>query len=60
MSFFLAVEVHRGTNIYDSKKGKKETKETLAMDPTYPLCTIGTKIETKVVHVTSLPECSRR
>ena len=25
-----------------------------------PLCTIGTKIETKAVHVTSLVECSRR
>ena len=30
------------------------------MAPTNPRCTIGTKIETKAVHVTSLAECSRR
>ena len=30
------------------------------MTPTDPLCTIGTKIETKAVYVTSLAECSRR
>ena len=32
----------------------------LAMSPTNPRCTIGTKINTKAVHVTSLSECSRR
>ena len=31
----------------------------LAMAPTDPRCTIGTKIETKAVHVTSLDELSR-
>ena len=31
----------------------------LATVPTDPLCTIGTKIDTKAVHVTSLAECSR-
>ena len=51
---FFAMEVHRGTKIYDSKKGKKETKKTLVMAPTDPRCTIGTKIYTKAVHVTSL------
>ena len=30
------------------------------MAPTDPRCTVGTKIETKAVHVTSLAECSRR
>ena len=30
------------------------------MAPTNPCCTIGTKIETKAVHVTSLAEGSRR
>ena len=30
------------------------------MSPTNPCCTIGTKINTKAVHVTSLAECSRR
>ena len=30
------------------------------MAPTDPHCTIGTKIDTKAVHVTSLAECSRR
>ena len=40
----MAVEVHRGTKIHDSKKGEKETKKTLAMAPTNPRCTIRTKI----------------
>ena len=30
------------------------------MAPTDPCCIIGTKIDTKAVHVTSLAECSRR
>ena len=30
------------------------------MAPNDPCCTIGTKIDTKAVHVTSLAECSRR
>ena len=30
------------------------------MAPTNPSCTIGTKIDTKAVHVTSLAKCSRR
>ena len=32
----------------------------LAMAPTDPRCTIGTKIDTKAVHVTSLAKCLRR
>ena len=31
----------------------------LVMAPTNPRCTIGTKIDTKAVHVTSLEELSR-
>ena len=42
--------------IHDSKKSKK----TLTMVPPDPRCTIGTKIETKAVLVTSLEECPRR
>ena len=57
---FLAVKVHRGTKIHDSKEGEKERKKPLAMAPTDPCRTIGTKIETKEVHVTSLDECLRR
>ena len=60
MIYFFAVEVHRGTKINGSEKGEKETKKTLAMAPTNPRCTIGTKINTKAVHVTSLAEGSRR
>ena len=52
---FLAVEVHRGTKIYNSKKAEK----TLAVAPTDPHCTIGTKIETMAVHVTSLADLLR-
>ena len=56
---FLAVEVHRGTKIHYSKKGEKETKNTLAMVPTYPRFTIINKIETKAMHVTSLTNSPR-
>ena len=54
------MEVHRGTKLHNSKKGGKETKKTLAMAPTDPCYTIGTRIETKAVHVNSLAKCSRR
>ena len=59
MSSFFAVEVHRGTKIHNSKKGEKETKRMLAMAQTDIQCTIGTKIETKVMHVPSMAEFSR-
>ena len=46
MSLFLAIEVHRGTNIHDSKKekrgkkeakrGKKEAKKKILMANTNP------------------------
>ena len=42
------------------KKGRKRYKKTLAVAPTDPRCTIGTNINTKAVHVTSLAKCSRR
>ena len=42
------------------EKGRKRDKNTLAMAPTDPSCTIKTKIKTKAVHVTSLDDCSRR
>ena len=51
--------MHRGTKIHDSKKGEKETKKTLTVALTDPRYTIGTKIDTKVQHVTPLAECSR-
>ena len=35
-------------------------KKMLVMSSTDSRCIIGTKIETKAVHVTSLVECSRR
>ena len=54
------MEVHRATKIHNSKKGKRETKKTLAMAPTYPFCTIGTNIETKAVNFTSLANFLRR
>ena len=54
------MEVHRGTKIHDSKKGKKRDKNMLKMAPINPHCTIGTKIETKAVHINSLVECLRR
>ena len=41
-------------------KGQKRDKKTLAMTPTDPYYTTGTKIENKAVHVTSLAECVRR
>ena len=53
------MEVHRGTIIHDSKKGRKRDKKTLTMAPNDPSCIIGTKIDTKAVHVTSLDECLR-
>ena len=45
---------------FTTLKGQKRDKKTLAMAPTNPRCAIGTKIETKALHVTSLAECSRR
>ena len=41
-------------------KGRKRDKKMLAIAPTNPRCTIGTKIMTNAMHVTSLAECSRR
>ena len=60
ISSFWAMELHRGTKIHDSKKGGERDKKTLAMAPTNPYYTIGTKIKTKAVHVTSLAKCLRR
>ena len=56
----MAVEVHRGTKIHNSKKGEKEAKKTLMMAPTDPCYTTGTKIDTNDAHVTLLAKCSRR
>ena len=56
----MAAKVHIGTEIPDSKKGKKETKKTLTMAPTDPRYTIRTNMDTKAVHVTSLAKCFRR
>ena len=56
----MAVEVHGGTKIHDSKKAKKETKKTLEMAPTDPRFTIRKNIDINAVHVTSLEECLRR
>ena len=53
------MEVHRGTKVHDSKRAKKRQK-TLAVVPTDPHFTSGTKIENKAVHVTSLAECLGR
>ena len=50
----MAVEVHRGTKIHDSKKVEKEAKKTLVMAPNDTCCTTGTNIETNDVNVTSL------
>ena len=50
------IEAPKSTTTQRSKKRKK----MLTMALTDPRCTIGTKIETNVVHVTSLAKCSRR
>ena len=49
--------MHQNTRL---EKGRKIDKNTLVMAPTDPRCTIGTKIKTKAVHVTSMSECLRR
>ena len=40
--------------------GSKSSKNSLAMAPPDPRCTIGTNIDSKSVHVTSVAECFRR
>ena len=54
------MEVHRGTKIHDSKKGRKETKRRSQWRRPIHAVPIGTNVYTKVVHVTSLAECLRR
>ena len=58
-SFFSSWRCIEAPKSTTQKRAKKD-KKMLTVTPTNLRCTIGTKIKTKAVHVTSLAKCLRR